>query len=88
MFVSDIGWPNDLALDPKTQLLYWCDAKLDRIEVSSTSGSNRRVVVSNTLPHPFGLTLFGEYMYWTDWDENVVQRAKKDTGEEREIILG
>ena len=40
-------------------------------------GGNRRVVLSDMMPHPFGLTLLGDYLYWTDWHEHVVQRADK-----------
>ena len=57
--------------------IYWCDAKTDRIEVCDYDGGNRRVVLSDMMPHPFGLTLLGDYLYWTDWHEHVVQRADK-----------
>ena len=57
--------------------MYWCDAKTDRIEVCDYDGGNRRVVLDDVLPHPFGLTLLGDYLYWTDWHEHVVQRADK-----------
>ena len=28
------GWPNDIALDLQQGAVYWCDGKMDRIEVS------------------------------------------------------
>ena len=31
---SDIGWPNEIALDLQERAVYWCDAKLKRIEAS------------------------------------------------------
>ena len=46
-------------------------------------GGNRRVVLSDMMPHPFGLTLLGDYLYWTDWHEHVVQRADKVSSKER-----
>jgi len=32
---EDLGWPNGITLDIKSRTLYFCDAKTDRIEVSS-----------------------------------------------------
>lgn len=74
---TDIGWPNGMAIDVQEKKVYWCDAKTDRIEVCDYDGSGRRVVLDDVLPHPFGLTLLGDYLYWTDWHEHVVQRADK-----------
>jgi sugar lactone lactonase YvrE len=74
---TDLGWPNGLAIDTAEKRIYWCDAKLDRIESSNYNGSDRRVVLDDVLPHPFGLTLLGDFIYWTDWHEHVVQRADK-----------
>ncbi len=50
--------------------------------------SLRRVIISDALPHPFGLTLLSGDLYWTDWNEAVVQRADKNAGsEDRDIII-
>ncbi len=84
---SGIGWPNGLALDAAEGKIYWCDAKTDRIEVANVDGSGRRVVLQDVLPHPFGLTLRGGSLYWTDWNENVVQAADKTTGDDRAILV-
>lgn len=43
-----------------------------------TSGTN--------LPHPFGLDVFGNYIYWTDWETASIQSASKLTGEERQTL--
>lgn len=82
-----IGWPNGITLDIPEQKLYWCDAREDRIEVSNYNGTNRRVILKDMLPHPFGLTLLGDYLYWTDWQDNAVERANKLTGENRTILV-
>ncbi len=82
-----INWPNGLAVDVDTQRIYWCDAKTDMIETAAADGSDRRVLIRDQLPHPFGFTILGDYIYWTDWLEKTVERARKDTGEERFILL-
>lgn len=42
-------------------------------------GRNRRILVS-PVQHPYGLTLLGAHIYWTDWQTRKIQRADKDTG--------
>lgn len=54
----DVAWINGIAVDTETDMLYWCDAKLDKIEVADTNGTNRRVLVQD-LRHAFGLSLLG-----------------------------
>ena len=84
---ESITWPNGIALDVEEQKIYWCDAKTERIEMANVDGSERRILLDDTVPHPFGLTLLGNYIYWTDWQENVVQRANKINGEDRTILM-
>ena len=62
---EDIAWPNGIAVDIQEQKIYWCDAKMDRIEVANVDGSNRYIVLSYNITHPFGLSVLGNYIYWT-----------------------
>ncbi len=87
--VSDnLGWPNGLALDVEEQKLYWCDAKKDLIAVANVDGTERRTIISDILPHPFGLSILGDFIYWTDWQELTVERAIKNSGENRTVLVG
>ena len=79
--------PNGLALDSENKNNYWCDAKLDRIEKAGIDGSNRQVVTDDKLPHPFGFSLLGDYLYWTDWQDRNIQRADKVDGGGRLIMV-
>uniref|UniRef100_A0A131YQ22 Low density lipoprotein receptor-related protein 5/6 n=1 Tax=Rhipicephalus appendiculatus TaxID=34631 RepID=A0A131YQ22_RHIAP len=83
---TDLGWPNGLALDARDGRLYWADARTDRIESSLLDGSDRKVLLDNQLPHVFGFTLLGQYIYWTDWQGRSIERLHKRTGE-RLVIL-
>nr|XP_050041186.1 low-density lipoprotein receptor-related protein 6-like isoform X1 [Dermacentor andersoni] len=83
---TDLGWPNGLALDAREGRLYWADARTDRIESTRLDGSDRRVLLDNQLPHVFGFTLLGPYIYWTDWQGRSIERLHKRTGE-RQVIL-
>lgn len=41
---SDIRTPNGIVVDPYPAKLYWCDARLDKIERANLDGSNRKVI--------------------------------------------
>ncbi|KAM9292676.1 low-density lipoprotein receptor-related protein 6 isoform 6-T6 [Morus bassanus] len=83
---TDIYWPNGLTLDYEEQKLYWADAKLNFIHRSNLDGSHRQAVVKGSLPHPFALTLFGDTLYWTDWNTHSILACSKYSGEDlREI---
>lgn len=49
-------------------------------------GSNRRIVMNGNVPHPFAITLFEDYMYWTDWNHLSIEKANKYTGENHTIL--
>lgn len=65
---SNLVWPNGLAIDYASQSLYWADAMFDRIESSNTDGSNRHVLTTFGIHHPFSLTVLGTNLYWSDWE--------------------
>lgn len=50
-----------------------------KIERSTLTGTQREVIV-NTVFHPFSLTLYGQYIYWTDWNTKKIYRANKYDG--------
>ncbi|RUS89222.1 hypothetical protein EGW08_003032, partial [Elysia chlorotica] len=73
-------WPNGLAIDHTDDRLYWVDAGTHALESCSMDGKDRRVIVASGLQHPFGATVFGSLVYWTDWDTGSIHYADKDTG--------
>ncbi|XP_028286130.1 low-density lipoprotein receptor-related protein 5 [Parambassis ranga] len=83
---NSLGWPNGLALDHAAGKLYWGDAKTDKIEVINVDGSNRQTLLEDKLPHIFGFSLLGDYIYWTDWQRRSIERVHKATAV-REIII-
>lgn len=84
---EDLVWPNGIAVDSDTQRIYWCDAKTDKIEYVNLDGSDRHSLVESNLPHCFGLSLIGDYVYWTDWQRRTINRVHKESGAERHLIL-
>ncbi|XP_077989412.1 low-density lipoprotein receptor-related protein 4-like [Glandiceps talaboti] len=79
---SNLGWANGLALDRTDRKLFWCDGKNGVIEYYDLNEGSRHLLItlSEREAHPFGLALVGNYLYWTQWHNNRLQRADKYTG--------
>ncbi|XP_063238567.1 very low-density lipoprotein receptor isoform X3 [Bacillus rossius redtenbacheri] len=80
----EVKWPNGLALDLVGGRVYWVDAKLNTISSCNYDGSGRRVVLysPDVLQHPFSITTFEDWVYWTDWDKQAIFRANKFNGKD------
>lgn len=73
----NIRWPNGIALDTTSMLLYWVDAWHDHLETSDINGLFRRTFIANNLQnlhHSFGVGVQGGYLYWTDWFRRALLR--------------
>ena len=86
LFAGKVVWPNGITIDYITKELFWVDARLDVIEYCDLDGQNRRIVPEVTVPHPFAITVFEGYMYWTDWVTKAVHKADKWIGSNHKII--
>ena len=52
----------------------WCYACLQRL-------------LSDHVPHPFGITVHGDLVYWTDWVTHSIESANKLDGSGRQVVL-
>ncbi|XP_058867450.1 low-density lipoprotein receptor-related protein 1 isoform X2 [Acipenser ruthenus] len=84
---SKITWPNGLTLDFINDRIYWADAREDYIEFASLDGTNRHTVLGQDIPHIFAMTLFEEYIYWTDWETKSINRAHKTMGKNKSMLI-
>ena len=82
-----LGWPNGLAIDFDADRLYWCDALLDHIQHSNLDGSDVKTLNSRLVRHPFGLVVFKDIIYVTDWRLDGIVRLNKTTGESEKVII-
>ena len=75
---SNLTWPNGLTIGDENgvRFLFWVDAGRKVIEKARTDGRSRTILISLDLPHPFGITLSGNTLYWTDWQKKSVERAQ------------
>ena len=87
---SRLSWPNGLTLDKDENSLYWVDVRFNKLEYLHLSKNIRMTLISSsaTLPHPFGLTLLGDYLYWTDWRNYAVYRANKSNADVSVFVTG
>lgn len=85
VIITKMGRSNGLTIDFKDRRLYWTDIDNFLIESSDLNGYNREVIVRD-LPQPYGLTLYGNYVYWADWKTGTIERANKTRGENRTRI--
>ena len=88
---SGLAWVNSLALDFKNKLLYWCDAQLDKIERVDLQGNNRVLILnltSATDHHPFGLALYEDALFWSDWSTRSIHKYNMTSSVSEVLIRG
>ncbi|CAA9998006.1 unnamed protein product [Nesidiocoris tenuis] len=79
---NDLAWPNALTIDFFADRLFFADAHLDYIASTDFEGKHRHVVLSgDKVPHLFAITLFEDYVYWTDWNIKGILKANKFNGD-------
>lgn len=67
-----LTWPNAVAIDFIRDRLYWVDAKHHLIESSRLDGSDRQVLTSGSVLHPFDLAVFDDRVFWSDWNLRAI----------------
>lgn len=55
-------------------------------QVINMDGTMRKTLIEDKLPHIFGFTLLGDYIYWTDWQRRSIERVHKIRAS-RDIII-
>jgi len=83
---TDIKWPNGIAVDESINRLYWADAERNSIESATIDGADRRLIVED-VHHPFGVAVFEDRLYWSDWNEYAVYSCNKFTGNNLRSVL-
>ena len=85
-----LSLPTSIAVDPELGIMFWTDAGDNpRIETAFMDGSNRKVLVSDTVGRPLGLTIdlyMDHTIYWTDHKLDTIESMARD-GTRRKIVL-
>ena len=84
-----MSWPNGLALDVKTNRLYWSNSHTKEIEGIDLDGGNRHVV-AKSLPviSPHGLTVLGKSLYFNDLGNNTLYQYNLRNNKLKSILGG
>ena len=82
---DDIFWPGGVILDTVAQLVYWIDGRYDTISSIDYNGNNRKTIFDDSPPyvlefHGFDLDIAGDFIYFTDWSKNSIDKINKNTG--------
>lgn len=85
--IDNVVWPNGLALDWPNGRIYWVDAKHQTIESATIFGSDRRKVLEGFVQHPFGLAVFEDRLYWSDWETMSIEACDKFTGKNHDVLV-
>ncbi|XP_064556763.1 vitellogenin receptor Yl isoform X2 [Drosophila montana] len=83
---DNIHWPNGIALDMHQERIYWVDAKLGSVQTVRPDGSARRTVLDGMLKHPYGLAVFEDQLYWSDWGTKSIHACNKFSGKQHRIL--
>nr|CAB3263508.1 LRP5/6 low-density lipoprotein receptor-related protein 6 [Phallusia mammillata] len=84
---NPVGRPNSLTIDYAEQRLYFVDLEIRTIVSTNMNGSDLREVVRGKSNQTFfSLTLFGDYIYWSDSTKKSIERANKITGNNSRVI--
>ncbi len=56
--------------------------------MSDYSGNGfRKVLDLGKDHHIFSMAMFEDYLYWTNWEDQTVERAEKYTGANRTVVI-
>ncbi|XP_071955890.1 uncharacterized protein [Antedon mediterranea] len=79
LVTTGLIYPNGLVLSVSEGKMYWCDAGTGQIEESNLDGTSRRTIIYVVGKYPFGIEIYGNYLYWSDWTSGIY-RVDKQTG--------
>ncbi|EDO45218.1 predicted protein [Nematostella vectensis] len=97
LFKDNLDRPRALVLDPVRGSLFYPSPVLIHVLDDTVHVLTRRVsalllavlihvVTSRSIPHPYAISIFQQYMYWDDWSTRSIQRALKRDGSSRFTI--
>uniref|UniRef100_A0A3P8PJI2 EGF-like domain-containing protein n=1 Tax=Astatotilapia calliptera TaxID=8154 RepID=A0A3P8PJI2_ASTCA len=86
IITTKLEWPNALTIDYTNNKIFFADSHLNFLDFADMDGQNRHRAIAGSLPHVFAVSLFEDWVYWTDWNTHTVEKAHKYTGEERTVM--
>ncbi|XP_022127447.2 low-density lipoprotein receptor-related protein 6 [Pieris rapae] len=85
VLIEGVGRVHALAIDYERRAIYWAALDPPAIEYAYLNGTGRKVLADN-IPMPYALALYGDKVYWGDWNTGIIESAKKTDGSDRKTI--
>ncbi|EDO39881.1 predicted protein, partial [Nematostella vectensis] len=87
--MSNLGIPEDLALDWKGRRLFWTDPGLGTISVIGLDGTGRRALIGTSgKPRAVLVDPLDDKLYWTEWGQDArITRARLSDGSGKEVLV-
>ncbi|GFS88438.1 putative vitellogenin receptor [Nephila pilipes] len=77
---KEIFWPSALTVDQIQEMIYWSDIKLGAVMCADFNGLKRRTVIARHMVAPLSMTMFEDYVYWSDRKTDRLIRCYKFGG--------
>uniref|UniRef100_H2YAY1 EGF-like domain-containing protein n=1 Tax=Ciona savignyi TaxID=51511 RepID=H2YAY1_CIOSA len=74
-----------IALDYSGGRIFWAEQNSGSIMSATTDGTDIRTIVDNVI-RPMGLTVIGDYIYYSDLSLQLIERADKTNGNNQQIL--
>lgn len=84
--ISGANQASGLTIDSDTRRLYWASSKPSAIESADWDGKKRHALVASDIDQPYAVTLFQDYVYWSEWMSGDIKRANKITGTNQTMV--
>ncbi|XP_059387967.1 low-density lipoprotein receptor-related protein 2 [Carassius carassius] len=85
LYTGNLGSVEFIAADIEARKIYWGVPQSGMIECGTMDGVSRVTIVSG-LSHPWGITVYQNYLYYTDLDYEVIERVDKNTGADMVVM--
>ncbi|RXM92490.1 Low-density lipoprotein receptor-related protein 6 [Acipenser ruthenus] len=72
--------------DWKEKKVFWLSLDAESIKWITMDKKNKGTIVKET-PSPFSLSVFEDVIYWSDTKMRTIQKANKDTGKNRTVLI-
>ncbi|XP_031572412.1 low-density lipoprotein receptor-related protein 6-like isoform X2 [Actinia tenebrosa] len=82
LITVNIIYPNEITIDYSTNQIYWADGKFGWLQTADLDGKSRDTIYVQEEPNvlePFGVSILGDTIYWTDWMSKGIHKINKKT---------
>lgn len=85
--ISGANRASGLTIDPDNRRLYWASqSRPAAIESADWDGKRRQTLVSSDIEEPYAVTLYQDYVYWSDWNSGDIKRVHKLSGLNQTLV--